>query len=53
MFWRYVPESPVLTDFSLTLPAGTAAVDVLVARAAGGDELDPSLVARLSIVRIR
>jgi hypothetical protein len=39
--------------FSLTLPAGTAAVDVLVARAAGGDELDPSLVARLSIVRIR
>jgi len=39
--------------FSLTLPAGTAAVDVLVARAAGGDELDPSLVARLSIARIR
>jgi hypothetical protein len=39
--------------FSLVLPAGTAAVDVLVARAAGGAELDPALVARLSIVRIR
>ena len=39
--------------FSLVLPAGTAAVDVLVARAAGGDELDPALAARLAIVRIR
>jgi len=38
--------------YSLTLPAGTAAVDVLVARAVGGDELDPSLVARISIARI-
>lgn len=39
--------------FSLVLSAGTAAVDVLLARVAGGAELDPALDARLSIVRIR
>ncbi len=39
--------------FSLVLPAGTAAVEVLLARAAGGAELDPALDARLAIVRIR
>jgi len=39
--------------FSLILPAGTAAVNVLVARTAQGAALDPALAARLSIVRIR
>ena len=41
------------THFSLILPANAPAVDILVARQAGGDELDPTLDARIAIARIR
>jgi len=41
------------THFSLILPANAPVIDILVARASGGDELDPALDARLSIARIR
>ncbi|HKP30614.1 MAG TPA: hypothetical protein VJU15_14480 [Gemmatimonadales bacterium] len=41
------------THFSLILPANAPAVDILVARQAGGAELDPTLDARISIARIR
>lgn len=39
--------------FSLILPAGTAAMDVLLARSSGGPVLDPALNARMAVVRIR
>ena len=41
------------THFSLVLPAGAPAVNILVARQSGGAELDPALDARISIARIR
>jgi hypothetical protein len=39
--------------FSLVIPSGSSAVDILVARTSGGDELDPALDARIAIARIR
>ncbi len=39
--------------FSLLLPAGTPAVNVLLARSSGGPVLDPALNARMAVVRIR
>ena len=38
--------------FQVTVPAGGQGVDVLVARSGGGPQIDPSLEARLAIVRL-
>ena len=41
------------THFSLVLPAGSPEVEIAVTRTSGGPALDPALVARIAIARIR